>query len=140
MKTFGQEKRFVEEVALYHLDSLTKIDKQIKYFRYFTNGYVTKKKMTFADTSQLVSNSTVLTSAFRNLSIIENSDLTSFSVPKKIRGSTGDPGLVIYRFIKHNDQYYILFESSDDGSFGQVLVILNKKGELVRYKSMLGQF
>lgn len=140
INSIGQEKRFVEEIALYHLDSLTKIDKEIKYFRYFTNGYLTTKQTTFADTSQLITKSLSLKSTFRNISILENKDLKNFFVPKKIRRDGKDTGLSIYRFIKNNDQFYILFEASDSGSFSVVLIILNKIGDLVRYKYTFGQF
>jgi hypothetical protein len=101
---------------------------------------VTKKQTTFADTSQLFTKSLSLQSTFKNLSIIENKGLKSFSVPKKIKRDNKDPGLSIYRFMKNNDLFYILFEASDSGSFGQVLIILDKAGDLVKYKYMLGQF
>jgi len=136
---FGQEKRFVEEIALYHLDSLIKFDKTLKFFKYFTNGWVNNEQTTTADTSQIIEKTLILKSTFKNLSLIENKNLKAFSVPKKIRKNSKDPGLSIYRFIKNNDLYYILFESIDDGSLGQVLIIINKTGDLVRYKYSLIQ-
>ena len=133
--SFGQNKRYVEEIALYHLDSLTK--KGLS-FKYFTNGYLSKYKSSIDTTPRIIPVNirlSVIKSTFKNLQIIEDTNLICFSVPKRIRRNGSSTTLHIRHFNKTKDKYFVSFGiNTDDYSGETVLIIMNLSGDLIDFK------
>lgn len=142
--SFGQNKRYVEEVALYHLDSLTKIDTTaFKKFKYFTDGSLSINK-TWVDTflysngmlySQYIkSPGQYIKSSFKNLKIAKKKSLKSFVVPRQMQGEKSAHKLEIYHFLKAKDRYYVEFTIwTSDSSGHTAIIIINNKGDLIGY-------
>ncbi len=135
LKTTGQNKRYVEEVALYHLDSLTKINSQFKNFKYFTNGYLADLQ-SYVDTTKYINvrQHYVIKSSFKNLEIIEDPKVIFFSVPRRIRKNGSSTDLDIFRYVKIKDKYYVRFGVKTDNYSGQAaLIIMDSKGDLISW-------
>jgi hypothetical protein len=130
----GQTKKYVEEIALYHLDSLTKVDPAFKNFHYFTNGYVEKQKTSTEDSTFImkVKPDKFIETPFKNLTIVEDTTIKSFSVPKRLRKNKGSEVLNIYRFLKIGQEYFVFFkiELKDGGQ--TALIIIDLSGNLKR--------
>lgn len=136
----AQNKKPVEEVAFYHLDSLTKTDPEIKQLKYFANGIVSRKQTTPDDTAIMICKEAHLKSAFNNLEVTQNPNLTSFDIPKKYRHNRSAEGLEIYRAARFNGYYYIYFEIPLDYGMSAIVLVLDDNGDLVKYKYMTAQF
>jgi hypothetical protein len=137
LKTSGQNKRYVEEIALYHLDSLTKVDPVLKDFKYFTNGYLTNSR-TSTDTTMWglgsIKPNYNLRSSLKNLQIIEDTTISNFTVSRRIRKNGSSPTLKIFRFSKIEGKYLVEFIIAL-GEVGQtVLIIMNSYGDLIGRK------
>lgn len=132
----GQIKKCIEEIAFNHLDSLIKIEPNLKRIRYFANGYISKEKTELPDTLLFyigkVENVS-LKSEFENLEIIENENITSIKIPKSKRGHPKDTGLKICHFIKSKNSFFVEFKISNNGGFDSITIELNNKGEMTRY-------
>ncbi len=136
----GQNKRYVEEIALYHLDSLTKVDPLFKNFKYFTNGYLSSFR-TDADTNHFmrVTPNILIKTPFKNLQIVEDFKLTSFAVPRRIRKNGSSTTLIIYGYTKLNDKYLVGFRIEEGESGKEALIIMNSNGDLIgrRYSTYI---
>ena len=141
LSVVAQNKCYIEEIALYHLDSLTKIDAALKDFEYFTNGYLSEME------SEMISDTTYFNISeknraafyikvpFKNLQIVEDDSLTNFAVPKKLRGNVSSPTLEIKHFDKSNNKYYVVFtvriKGNTDYDEKDVLIVMNLNGDLI---------
>src|SRR5437660_9475974 len=80
LTSIGQNKRFVEEVAMYHLDSLTKIDPAYKLVLYYSKGTLVSSKTSVKDTidETYIKKNVQLSSGFKDLTMVEKDKLASF--------------------------------------------------------------
>jgi hypothetical protein len=136
---FSQNKRFVEEVALYHLDSLIKTEPAFKAVQYYTTGYLLKSKTGVKDTveSFTAKNSVKtmsLQTVFKDVVMLENDKLNNFQVDKRAIKNKNYDALNIYHFLKANNLYYVFFDIQ--GTYGgtNILIVMDLKGNMVRYK------
>jgi hypothetical protein len=133
--SFGQTKKYVEEIALYHLDSLVKIDPVFKDFKYFTNGYVEKFKTSADDTSSAVMKvrpNLFIKTPFKDLTIVEDTTIKSFYIPRRLRKKGGQDALDIFRFIRIGQEYFVLFRIEHKDGGQTALIIMDIKGNLLR--------
>ena len=138
LTSFGQNKRFVEEVAMYHLDSLTKSDPAYKLVLYFSKGALVSSKTSIKDTidETYIKKNVVLKSKFNDFTMVEKDKLTSFPFTEhKMKNKNYTP-LNIYHYMKIKDNYFVFFDIQ--GLYGgtNVLLVMDLKGDLVRYKLM----
>ena len=133
--TTAQNKHYVEEIALYHLDSLTKIDPVFKSFTYYTNGYLANNN-SGEDTTHFMSiiPNFVIKSAFKKLEIKENPNLVSFFVPKRIRKNGSSTLLNIFHYTKLNNCYIVRFSIKLGEGGKEALIIMNSDGDLIARK------
>ncbi len=133
--TYGQikTKMFVEELALFYLDSLMRTDKEFYHFSYFTNGYIDNIPGSHADTNIIFTDKALFKNPFENLSIIENQTIKCFSVPKRLRKKGGKYPLTINRYAKSKNAYFIEFDIRTKKNREQtVKLIIDLKGNLIR--------
>lgn len=131
----GQNKKSIEEVAFYHLDSIIKLEPQLKRIKYFANGFVSKDRSECPDslTLALTSKKLYLRSAFKELTLVENEKLSSITIPKSKRGRQRDTGLKISHFTRNGNLYYVEFEIMNDGGIDSILIEMNELGDMTRY-------
>lgn len=134
LTTSAQTKKRVEELALYHLDSLTKVDPAFKDFKYFTNGFIEKQKTVSEDTMSVmkVKPDLHLKSAFNNLTIVEDTTSKSLSLPRRLRKNGGYQPLTIFRFLKIGHEYFVFFKIEYEYGGQNALIVMDEKGTLLR--------
>ncbi len=138
LTSFGQNKRFVEEVAMYHLDSLTKSDPAFKLVLYYSKGTLVSSKTSIKDTidEAYIKKNVQMKSVFKDLTIVEKDKLTSFPFTEhKMKNKNYTP-LNIYHYMKIKDNYFVFFDIQGNYGGTNILLVMDLKGDLVRYKLM----
>ena len=104
----AQNKRFVEEVAMYHLDSLTKSDHNFKLVLYYSKGALVSSKTSIKDTidETYIKKNVQLKSAFKDLTLVEKDKLTSFPFTEHKQKNKNYTPLNIYHFMKLKGQFH----------------------------------
>ena len=137
LNAVSQNKHFVEEVAMYHLDSLTRSNADFKLVLYYTKGFMVAAKTGIKDTVDFKINRAVnMTSVFKDLIIVEKEKLTNFPFQEAKLKNKNYTILNIYHYLKINDLYYCFFDVQRQFDGHNILLVMNSKGELVRYKLM----
>ena len=135
---FGQNKRFVEEVAMYHLDSLTKTDPAYKLVLYYSKGALVSSKTSIKDTidETYIKKNVQMKSVFNEVTLVEKDKLTSFPFTEhKMKNKNYTP-LNIYHYMKIKDNYFVFFDIQGNYGGTNILLVMDLKGDLVRYKLM----
>lgn len=131
----SQNKRFVEEVAMYHLDSLTRSNADFKLVQYYTKGFMVAAKTGIKDTVDFKINRAVnMASVFKDLTMVEKEKLTNFPFQEAKLKNKNYTTLNIYHYLKINDLYYCFFDVQRQFDGHNILLIMNSKGDLIRYK------
>ena len=136
--SFAQSKRFVEEVAMYHLDSLTKSDPAYKLVLYYSKGALLSSKTSIKDTidETYIKKNVQLESKFKDFTMVEKNKLTSFPFTEhKMKNKNYTP-LNIYHYMKIKENYFVFFDVQGNYGGTNVLLVMDLKGNLVRYKLM----
>ena len=138
--TYGQTKKTVEEIALYHLDSMTQTGQPLAKFKYFTNGYLENDTLDFNAIFYLkkfkyTSDTILRKNPFENCVIQDKKVYNKISIPNSLRHNKSDFTLNIYHYKKDFDKYYVLFEQETNTDLGgyQVILVINSKGDLINY-------
>lgn len=135
LSSIAQNKHFVEEVAMYHLDSLTRSNPDFKLVLYYTKGFMVAAKTGVKDTVDFKINRPVnMTSVFKDLTMVEKEKLTNFPFQEAKLKNKNYTTLNIYHFLKANDLYYVFFDVQRQFDGHNILMVMNSKGDLVRYK------
>lgn len=131
----AQNKHFVEEVAMYHLDSLTRSNPDFKLVLYYTKGFMVAAKTGVKDTIDFKINRAVnMQSAFKDLTLIEKEKLVNFPFTEAKLKNKNYTTLNIYHYLKVGDVYYVFFDVQRQFDGHNILLVMNSKGELIRYK------
>lgn len=124
----------VEEIALYHLDSLTKTRKDLQEVKYFVNGYVEPIKLLPYDTFCLGKQEQIfLKPRASDITVREDTTLTYLLIPKGLRRNGGKHTLMIYRHVKINNKYYVCFNNNQGISGYFIILQMDDKGNLLNY-------
>ncbi len=135
LNSFAQNKRFVEEVAMYHLDSLTRSNADFKLVLYYTKGFMVAAKTSPKDTGDFKINRPVnMASVFKDLTLVEKEKLTNFPFQEAKQKNKNYTTLNIYHYMKVGDLYYCFFDIQRQFDGHNILLVMNSKGELIRYK------
>ena len=135
LNSLAQNKHFVEEVAMYHLDSLTRSNADFKLVQYYTKGFMVAAKTGIKDTVDFKINRAVnMPSVFKDLTLVEKEKLTNFPFTEAKLKNKNYTTLNIYHYMKVNDLYYCFFDVQRQFDGHNILLIMNLKGELIRYK------
>ncbi len=135
LNTVAQNKRFVEEVALYHLDSLTRSNPDFKLVLYYTKGFMVAAKTGIKDTVDFKINRAVnMSSVFKDLTIVEKEKLVNFPFTEAKLKNKNYTTLNIYHYLKVGDLYYVFFDIQRQFDGHNILLVMNSKGDLIRYK------
>ena len=135
LNSTAQNKHFVEEVAMYHLDSLTRSNADFKLVQYYTKGFMVAAKTGIKDTVDFKINRAVnMPSVFKDLTLVEKEKLTNFPFTEAKLKNKNYTTLNIYHYMKVNDLYYCFFDVQRQFDGHNILLIMNLKGELIRYK------
>lgn len=131
----AQNKRFVEEVAMYHLDSLSRSNADFKDVTYYTKGFLVAAKTGIKDTVDFKIKRTVqMASVFKDLTLVEKEKLTNFPFTEAKLKNKNYTTLNIYHYLKVNDLYFCFFDVQRQFNGHNILLVMNSKGELIRYK------
>ena len=137
---YCQCKKTIEEIALYHLHSMTQNGQPLVKFKYFTNGYLEKDSLDFHPILYhkkfKYSSDTILRrNPFENCIIQDKKNYNKISVPSSLRHEKTNFTLNIYHFKKETNKYYILFsqETNTDLGGNDVIVVINLNGDLINY-------
>jgi hypothetical protein len=135
LNTIAQNKRFVEEVAMYHLDSLTRSNPDFKLVLYYTKGFMVAAKTSPKDTVDFKINRAVnMASVFKDLTLVEKEKLTNFPFQEAKLKNKNYTTLNIYHYMKVGDLYYCFFDIQRQFDGHNILLVMNSKGDLIRYK------
>jgi hypothetical protein len=135
LNVLSQNKHFVEEVAMYHLDSLSRSNADFKQVLYYTKGFMVAAKTGVKDTVDFkISRAANMASVFKDLTLVEKEKLTNFPFTEAKLKNKNYTTLNIYHYLKINDMYYCFFDIQRQFDGHNILLVMNSKGELVRYK------
>ncbi len=135
LNTFSQNKRFVEEVAMYHLDSLTRSNADFKLVLYYTKGFLVAAKTGIKDTVDFqIKRNVNMTSIFKDLNIVEKEKLINFPFTEAKLKNKNYTTLNIYHYLKIGDNYFVFFDIQRQFDGHNILLVMNSKGDLIRYK------
>ncbi|MBP7809138.1 MAG: hypothetical protein KA163_07590 [Bacteroidia bacterium] len=136
LNTIAQNKRFVEEVALYHLDSLTRSNADFKLVQYYTKGFLVAAKTGIKDTAAdfKIKRNTNMASIHKDLVIIEKEKLINFPFTEAKQKNKNYTTLNIYHYLKIGDNYFVFFDIQRQFDGHNILLVMNSKGDLIRYK------
>ena len=135
LSTFAQNKRFVEEVAMYHLDSLTRSNADFKLVLYYTKGFLVAAKTGVKDTVDFKINRAVnMSSVFKDLTLVEKEKLVNFPFTEAKLKNKNYTTLNIYHYLKVGEIYYVFFDVQRQFDGHNILLVMNLKGDLIRYK------
>jgi hypothetical protein len=135
MNGISQNKHFVEEVAMYHLDSLSRSNADFKQVLYYTKGFLVAAKTSPNDTVDFKINRAVnMASVFKDLTMVEKEKLTNFPFTEAKLKNKNYTTLNIYHAMKVGDNYYCFFDIQRQFDGHNILLVMNSKGELIRYK------
>lgn len=131
-----QNKRFVEEVAMYHLDSLTRSNPDFKLVLYYTKGFMVAAKTSIKDTAAeyKIKRNTNMASVFKDLVIVEKEKLVNFPFTEAKLKNKNYTTLNIYHYLKIGDNYFVFFDVQRQFDGHNILLVMNSKGDLIRYK------
>lgn len=131
-----QNKRFVEEVAMYHLDSLTRSNADFKLVLYYTKGFMVAAKTSIKDTAAeyKIKRNTNMASVFKDLTIVEKEKLINFPFTEAKQKNKNYTTLNIYHYLKIGDNYFVFFDIQRQFDGHNILLVMNSKGDLIRYK------
>jgi hypothetical protein len=133
--SFGQTKKYVEEIALYHLDSLTKVDPAFKNFKYYTEGSVEKYKTHIDDTIINLKQTFKIKSPFKNLIVLADTAIKSFPVPRRLMKNRSNTDVLnILHFAKAGQEYFVQFNIEVKHGGKTALIIMDEQGNLTRRK------
>src|SRR5687767_235532 len=112
LNTSAQNKRFVEEVALYHLDSLTRSNADFKQVLYYTKGFMVAAKTSIKDTAAEfnIKRNTNMASVHKDLAIVEKEKLINFPFTEAKLKNKNYTTLNIYHYLKVGDNYFVFFD------------------------------
>lgn len=132
----AQNKRFVEEVALYHLDSLNRTSPDFKLVQYYTKGFLIASTTSIKDTVEdhSVKKNLQMKSVFKDLAIVEKAKLSSFPFSEHPKKNKNYTPLNIYHYMKLNNQYFVFFDIQGTFSGTNLLLVMDLNGNLLRYK------
>ncbi len=135
LNAISQNKHFVEEVAMYHLDSLTRSNADFKLVLYYTKGFMVAAKTSVKDTVDFKINRPVnMTSVFKDLTLVEKEKLTNFPFQEAKLKNKNYTTLNIYHYMKVGELYYCFFDVQRQFDGHNILLVMNSKGDLIRYK------
>ncbi|MBK7669041.1 MAG: hypothetical protein IPJ32_17885 [Sphingobacteriaceae bacterium] len=136
LNTIAQNKRFVEEVAMYHLDSLTRSNADFKLVQYYTKGFMVAAKTGIKDTAAdyKIKRNTNMASVFKDLTIVEKEKLINFPFTEAKQKNKNYTTLNIYHYLKIGDNYFVFFDIQRQFDGHNILLVMNSKGDLIRYK------
>lgn len=136
LNTIAQNKRFVEEVALYHLDSLTRSNADFKLVLYYTKGFLVAAKTGIKDTAAdyKIKRNTNMASVHKDLVIVEKEKLVNFPFTEAKQKNKNYTTLNIYHYLKIGDNYFVFFDIQRQFDGHNILLVMNSKGDLIRYK------
>lgn len=131
----AQNKHFVEEVAMYHLDSLSRSNPDFKQVLYYTKGFLVAAKTSPKDTIDFKINRAVnMASVFKDLTLVEKEKLSNFPFTEAKLKNKNYTTLNIYHYMKAGDNYYCFFDIQRQFDGHNILLVMNSKGDLIRYK------
>jgi len=136
LNSIAQNKRFVEEVAMYHLDSLTRSNADFKLVLYYTKGFMVAAKTSIKDTAAdfKIKRNTNMASVFKDLTIVEKEKLINFPFTEAKLKNKNYTTLNIYHYLKIGDNYFVFFDIQRQFDGHNILLVMNSKGDLIRYK------
>lgn len=135
LNTIAQNKHFVEEVAMYHLDSLSRSNADFKQVLYYTKGFMVAAKTSAKDTVDFqIKRNTNMASAFKDLSMVEKEKLVNFPFTEAKLKNKNYTTLNIYHYMKIGDNYFVFFDIQRQFDGHNILLVMNSKGDLIRYK------
>lgn len=136
LNSIAQNKRFVEEVAMHHLDSLTRSNPDFKQVLYYTKGFMVAAKTSIKDTAGefKIKRNTNVTSVFKDLTIVEKEKLINFPFTEAKLKNKNYTTLNIYHYLKVGDNYFVFFDIQRTFDGHNILLVMNSKGDLIRYK------
>ena len=135
LNSFSQNKRFVEEVAMYHLDSLSRSNPDFKDVNYYTKGFLVAAKTGIKDTVDFkIKRNVQMASVFKDLTIVEKEKLVNFPFTEAKLKNKNYTTLNIYHFMKVGENYFVFFDIQRQFDGHNILLVMNAKGELIRYK------
>jgi hypothetical protein len=136
LNSISQNKRFVEEVAMYHLDSLTRSNPDFKSVLYYTKGFMVAAKTSIKDTVAefKIKRNTNMASVFKDLTIVEKEKLINFPFKEAKLKNKNYTTLNIYHYLKVGDNYFVFFDIQRTFDGHNILLVMNSKGDLIRYK------
>ncbi len=136
LNTIAQNKRFVEEVALYHLDSLTRSNADFKLVLYYTKGFMVAAKTSIKDTAAefKIKRNTNMASIHKDLTMVEKEKLINFPFTEAKQKNKNYTTLNIYHYLKIGDNYFVFFDIQRQFDGHNILLVMNSKGDLIRYK------
>lgn len=132
----AQQKRYIEELAFYHLTNLQDLDPALKDVRYFTTGHLRGDTTGYLDTLLLKPGDTLFVpNPFPDAQVEEKKDLAQFEVPAYLRGRKNAYPLQIKHYLRASDRYYVHFSCLLNEYEGVLMLVsLDLKGNLARYK------
>ncbi len=138
LNSIAQNKRFVEEIAMHHLDSLTKSDSNFKLVLYYSKGALVSSKTSIKDTidETYIKKNVHLKTAFKDLTLVEKDKLTSFPFTEHKQKNKNYTPLNIYHYMKLKDNYFVFFDVQGNYGGNNILLVMDLNGDLVRYKVM----
>lgn len=135
LNSLSQNKRFVEEVAMYHLDSLSRSNPDFKDVNYYTKGFLVAAKTSIKDTVDFkIKRNVQMASVFKDLVIVEKEKLVNFPFTEAKLKNKNYTTLNIYHFLKIGENYFVFFDIQRQFDGHNILLVMNSKGELIRYK------
>lgn len=135
LNSIAQNKRFVEEVAMYHLDSLTRSNPDFKLVLYYTKGFMVAAKTSIKDTVDFqIKRNVNMASVFKDLTILEKEKLINFPFTEAKLKNKNYTTLNIYHYLKIGDNYFVFFDIQRQFDGHNILLVMNSKGDLIRYK------
>jgi hypothetical protein len=126
---------FVEQLALFHLDSLTKVDLSLHDIKFRTNGVLKTTRRTMPFDTSFVKNlepEVFIRAPFSNLIIVEDTTIKHFAVSKTMTGNKRNKPLDIHPFLKIGQEYFVLFTISDTKQGQAILLVMDLQGNLKR--------
>lgn len=135
LNTLAQNKRFVEEIAMHHLDSLSRSNADFKDVTYYTKGFLVAAKTGIKDTVDFkIKRNVQMASVFKDLTVVEKEKLVNFPFTEAKLKNKNYTTLNIYHYLKINDLYFCFFDVQRQFDGHNILLVMNSKGELIRYK------
>jgi hypothetical protein len=129
----GQIKLYPEQVALFHLDSLVKVNELYLNAKYRADGKLTKYQTDSMDVFWInyAKNKNQLKCKFTNIQIIEEPNLKQFDTQRRPKNRKVNL-LGINHYIKIKDIYYVSFSLATSKYEGySIIIAINDKGDMI---------